>query len=106
MTETTPDPVIEALKTLAAMIGENTERNCQMLRQIRYVMDQRAKGLGYREIAEARQAPLVIELATDNLEALTEAACRLRRAEAAALHDEGLTMDRIAELFGVTRPRG
>ena len=33
------------------------------------------------------------------------AACRLRRAQAAALHDEGLTMDRIAELFGVTRQR-
>jgi DNA-directed RNA polymerase sigma subunit (sigma70/sigma32) len=104
MTET-PDPVLEALDALAEMIRVNTERNHEMLEQIRYVKEERAKGLGYRQITEAKDGPLIVELATLNLESLTEAACRLRRAEAGALHDEGLTMDRIAELFGVTRQR-
>jgi hypothetical protein len=36
---------------------------------------------------------------------LSEAASRLRRAQAKRLHDDGLTTERIAELFGVTRQR-
>jgi hypothetical protein len=36
---------------------------------------------------------------------LSDAASRLRRAQARRLHDEGLSTERIAELFGVTRQR-
>ncbi|MDQ1476694.1 MAG: hypothetical protein QOE62_1923 [Actinomycetota bacterium] len=36
---------------------------------------------------------------------LSEAASRLRRAQAKRLHDDGLSTERIAELFGVTRQR-
>ena len=41
----------------------------------------------------------------DNLVALVDAGSRLRRAEARALHVEGMTMEQIADLFGVTRQR-
>jgi phytoene/squalene synthetase len=87
------------------MIAQSNERNRQIMRRIRDVTEQRAKGRSYTDIAESQPQPLIIELATDNLEELMEAAGRLRRAQAAALHDEGVTMDRIAELFGVTRQR-
>jgi len=46
-----------------------------------------------------------VELTRDNLATLVEAGSRLRRAEAHALHAEGMTMEQIAELFGVTRQR-
>jgi hypothetical protein len=36
---------------------------------------------------------------------LSDAASRLRRAQARRLYDEGLSTERIAELFGVTRQR-
>ncbi len=42
---------------------------------------------------------------TDALEVLLGSGSRWRREEARALHDEGVTMDRIAALFGVTRQR-
>lgn len=38
-------------------------------------------------------------------ERLAAAAARLRRTQARALRDDGLTTDRIAELFGVSRQR-
>ncbi len=39
------------------------------------------------------------------LSQLADAGSRWRRAEARALHAEGLSMDVIAQLFGVTRQR-
>jgi CRP-like cAMP-binding protein len=38
-------------------------------------------------------------------ERLAKAASRLRRTQARALREEGMTTDRIAELFGVSRQR-
>ena len=38
-------------------------------------------------------------------EALAEFGARVRRAEAVALYGEGMTMEEIAEKFGVTRQR-
>jgi hypothetical protein len=49
-------------------------------------------------------APLVRQVAKV-LHDLGQASSRLRRAEARALHGEGVTTERIAELFGVTRQR-
>ncbi len=49
-------------------------------------------------------APLVRQVASV-LHDLGQASSRLRRAEARALHAEGVTTERIAELFGVTRQR-
>ena len=42
---------------------------------------------------------------TAELNALARATADYRRLLAVALHDEGMTMERIAELFGVTRQR-
>ena len=36
---------------------------------------------------------------------LSDAGARFRRAQARALHDEGMTMDEIAKVFGCTRQR-
>ncbi len=42
---------------------------------------------------------------SDVQEGLADAGSRWRRAEARALHREGLSMEKIAVLFGVTRQR-
>ena len=65
----------------------------------------REEGRSYKEIESGVTGPLVVELTRDNLAALIEAGSRLRKAEARALHAEGMTMEQIAELFGVTRQR-
>jgi hypothetical protein len=64
-----------------------------------------SRALTYAEIAEREQRPFLVELLTMNLAALQSAGNVLRTVTARALRDEGLTMDRIAELFGVSRQR-
>ena len=50
-------------------------------------------------------SPLIVRLLTESDQALGACGARVRRAEALLLHEEGMTMDRIAEKFGVTRQR-
>lgn len=99
------DEVLDALKDLVAVLQENSRRNREMIVRARRVERLRHQGLPYSEIVASQPRPLIVELLTENFDALRSAGGRLRRTEAEALHSEGLTMDRIAELFGVTRQR-
>lgn len=65
----------------------------------------RASGTTWAESIRGETPPLIVEMLAENMQRHHEAGGALRRAEAAALHAEGLTMDQIAELFGVTRQR-
>src|SRR5262245_42626147 len=58
-----------------------------------------------REVIGRAERPLVVELLAESFGRLAAASAQLRRAEARALHREGMTMDEIAGLFGVTRQR-
>ena len=99
------DPVLEALDELVRALRNNQARIEATIARAERIREQREEGLTYREIESGVERPLIIELTRDNLAALVEAGSRLRRAEARALHAEGMTMERIAELFGVTRQR-
>ena len=99
------DPVLQALKDLAGALQANTERNRAILERIDVVTRLRDQGCSYREIVTNQNRPLIVEMATANLKALLAEGSRVRRVEARALYDEGLTMERIAQLFGVTRQR-
>ena len=99
------DPVLEALDGLLHALRNNRARIEATLARAERIREQREAGLSYREIESGEQRPLIVELTRDNLAALVEAGSRLRRAEARALHAEGMTMEQIAELFGVSRQR-
>lgn len=99
------DPVLEALDGLVRALRANADRVEAAIARAEHIREQREAGLSYREIESGVQRPLIVELTRDNLAALVEAGSRLRRAEARALHSEGMTMEQIAELFGVTRQR-
>lgn len=101
----TPDPVIEALDELVDALHRNIEANQTAMEQAQTIKNLRKRGLDYREIADETGSPLVVQLVTENLDRLRVHGARLRQAQAAALHTEGMTMDEIAELFGVTRQR-
>ena len=105
MTDARTDAVLDALDDLVGALEENNRRNCLALERARQLRENRAKGLMYREIVLAEDRPLIVELIGQNLDALQRKGSRLRRAEARALHDEGLTTEQIAALFGVTRQR-
>lgn len=99
------DPVLDALERLVSDLRENIDSNTAAIARARTIADMRSRGLPYRQIADETGRPLVVELITENLERLRMSGAELRRAQAEALHDEGLTMGEIAELFGVTRQR-
>ncbi len=76
-----------------------------MKRRIAQIARERSDGRSYRDIVEREKTPLIVRLLTESRRTLDDAGARVRRTEALALHDEGMTMEQIAEKFGVTRQR-
>jgi hypothetical protein len=64
----------------------------------------RAEGVPFRDILSSDQSPL-LELTKTRLGTVQAAASRFRRATARALHTEGVAMEQIGVLLGVTRQR-
>jgi len=99
------DSFLRALSDLDRVLEDNIARAEVMRRRIAQIERSRAAGRSYSEIVETEEAPLVVRLITESRRALDEAGARVRRAEALALHEEGMTMEQIAANFGVTRQR-
>lgn len=97
--------VLEALDALTVALRENTQRNEHVIKRAENLKRLRAQGVPWSELVTEEERPLIVELLSQNMSALASAGSRLRRLEARALHDEGLSMERIAKLFGVTRQR-
>ena len=99
------DEVLAALDELVDAVRLTMIANERILERAEQIRSQRAVGRSWSEIVDSADAPLVVELVRRNLDALFDAGGRLRRAEAKALHDEGMTMEEIAKTFGVSRQR-
>jgi DNA-directed RNA polymerase sigma subunit (sigma70/sigma32) len=99
------DPLERALMDLDRVLEVNLERLALIKRRIAEIKRQRSDGLSYTEIVEAARDPLLVQLVTESKQTLDGFGARVRRAEALALHKEGMTMEAIAERFGVTRQR-
>ena len=102
---TQDDELLAALDELVDALQENNQRNLQVIARAQRIKEQRAAGVDWRDIVAEEQRPLIVELLTQNLGAIGDAGSRVRRLEAQALHNEGMSMERIAKLFGVTRQR-
>lgn len=66
---------------------------------------QREAGRSYTDIVRDEERPLIVERLTRITTRLADSGSQWRRDEARALHAEGLSMEAIAEMFGVTRQR-
>lgn len=99
------DEVLDALDDLVDALTANTERNRIALERAAAIREARHEGKRYSEIVSDESRPLIVDVLNQNLDRLLTSGARFRRAEAKALHDEGVTMERIAEIFGVTRQR-
>ncbi|GAB7192216.1 hypothetical protein NUM3379_29250 [Kineococcus sp. NUM-3379] len=100
-----PEPAMEALDELCVAVRRSIDDLEQVLTRAETVRTQRAQGMSYAQMVPAEARPLTVELISDTLARLAATGSRWRREEARALHAEGLSMDRIAQLFGVTRQR-
>ena len=105
MEEQQNQDLLDALDELASALAENSRRNELILARVAKMQAQRAEGLAWSEIVSEEDRPLIVEMLSQNMTVLTTAGTRLRRSEARALYSEGLSMERIAALFGVSRQR-
>ena len=99
------DAFLEALIALEGVLTENSRRETLIKKRMARIRKSRARGLPYTESVSSEDGPLIVQLLTENSTALDTCGANVRRAEAQALYDEGMTMEQIAERFGVTRQR-
>jgi transcriptional regulator with XRE-family HTH domain len=99
------DAFLKALTVLEETLADNHERTKLIKKRITQLRRMRGKGASYAEIVATRDGPLLVQLLAESSKALDRSGASVRRAEARALYAEGLTMDQIAERFGVTRQR-
>jgi DNA-directed RNA polymerase sigma subunit (sigma70/sigma32) len=94
-----------ALRDLDRALDENITRAQRMKERIVELEQAHAAGRPFREVVPEEKTPVIVQLLTESTLALQACGARVRRTEARMLHREGLTMDQIAGLFGVTRQR-
>jgi hypothetical protein len=99
------DDVLARLEELVAALEQNARRFRDIEVRAAALERGRRDGLAYRDIVPSEERPLIVQLLTESIESLHAVGSSFRRAEAKALHNEGATMEQIAEMFGVTRQR-
>lgn len=99
------DEFMEALDELHRALDENIDKARRMQQRIGELHRALSEGRPLREVVSQEETPLIVQLLTESTHLLHSYGNRVRRTEARALHEEGVTMDEIARLFGVTRQR-
>ena len=99
------DEFLEALKSLEQTLADNQKRATLIKRRIAQLRRMRSRGASYAEMVSISDGPLIVQLLTESSKALDTSGAHVRRVEAQALYDEGMTMEQIAERCGVTRQR-
>jgi hypothetical protein len=99
------DEVLETLEDLTACLEETVTRCTAAIDRARDLRSKRREGMNYQDILSVDDRPLLVELMSATLADLQQSGHKFRSAEARALYDEGMTMTRIAELFGVSHQR-
>jgi hypothetical protein len=96
---------LDALRRLDRALDDNIERAERMKRRIAELETACATGRPISDTLPKPATQSIPQMLSESGEALQEHGTRLRRTKARVLHHEGMTMDGIAHLFGVTRQR-
>lgn len=97
--------VVRMLDALVGTLHKVNETNLAAIERAEHIRDQLELGVALRDIVEAEQRPLIVEMIRDALDDINEIGSQFRRAEARGLHAAGMTMEQIGSLFGVSRQR-
>jgi hypothetical protein len=96
---------LSALRDLDGALDATLDTVQQMKDRTSEILDSAAAGRPLRDSVPLEQRPLLVQLLTQATELLQSYGNRVRTTEANALYGEGMTMDQIARLFGVSRQR-
>jgi hypothetical protein len=103
-----PEPDDEADRALVALVDEIGVVIAELERARERAYDlqrERRRGGSWEQIVVAEERPLIVEQLSSAMASLAGAGGHWRRMQAHALHDEGVSINRIAALYGVTRQR-
>jgi len=94
-----------ALVSIETAATENVERSLEIQRRVQWLHRMIDDQQSLTTLIEHEESPRVVELISTNIATLETVGSELRASLALALRDEGLTIEHIAGLFGVTRQR-
>ena len=97
--------LLTAINELERAAGENVQRSLEIQRRVAALRHDLDEGSSLVDIVSKEPSPRIVELLSTNMATLETAGAEMRAAQALALRAEGLTIEAIAELFGVTRQR-
>jgi len=86
-------------------LADNVARSREIQRRVRLLKSQLGKGTSLEDLVNAEESPRTVELISANLAILEGVGSDFRLSLAQALRREGLTIEAVAGLFGVTRQR-
>lgn len=96
---------LRALEDLDVALDRSAEMHARMKERIRQIRRWLGEGRSLAQIVPAEQSPLLVQLLTESATLLHSYGNTVRRTEARALRQQGMTMEQIGKLFGVTRQR-
>lgn len=96
---------LDALTRIDEAMDDNIARSKAIQSRARRLRSEITKGQTVSAVVEAEKPPRVVELLSANMATLETAGAEFRAVEAQALRADGLTIEAIAGLFGVTRQR-
>ena len=99
------DSAVEALHKLTDEIDRSLEELQHARRQAEALLMARQSGRDWREVVGDEARPIVLETISAVLGALSTVGGAWRRQQIKALASEGVSINQIAALFGVTRQR-
>ena len=99
------DEVLAAIDAVVETLTRNQARTDATLKRAADMRAQRLGGHSYTDILEHSDHPQLVEMLTLTVLELHEVGHRLWTVQAWALRQEGLSTQRIAQLYGVSRQR-
>jgi hypothetical protein len=97
--------LLTALDDVDAAIADNIRRGQEIRDRVGWFRDQLRAGTSAHDLVAEEAAPRTVEMLTANSNVLDTAGAAFRVRLAQALREDGLTIEAIADLFGVTRQR-
>ena len=97
--------LLAALSDVEATAQANADRSRALQGRARDLGRRLQAGENIVDLVTGEKTPRMVELLSSNMATLETAGAEFRAAEALALRAEGLTIEAIADLFGVTRQR-
>src|SRR3954453_2110013 len=96
------DPALDALLTLRAALKTTDDWLRHAVQRTDDIEAFRQQGYSWQQVLATEDRPLMSDLVSRHIALLAEVTNRFRREEVRCLHAEGLKIEAIADIFGVS----